>query len=148
MIHADLSESIIGATMTVLNALKPGLDEKIYERALKIELEKRGHVVESQREFPVHYDGQKVGTLIPDLIVDGLILVDTKVVSAFSETHVARMIGYLAITELRLGLVINFKYNTLGWKRVVRGERHLLPSHPPGESVSESGLDPCVPCDP
>ncbi len=119
MIHEELSNSIIGAAMTVLNTLKPGLDEKIYERALKIELERRGHRVESQREFPVYYLGEKVGSLIPDLIVDGLVLIDTKVASAFHDTHIAKMIGYLAITGLRLGLLINFKYSTLHWKRVV-----------------------------
>ena len=43
LVHKDLSESIIGAAMTVLNKLKPGLDEKLYERALAIELRKRGH---------------------------------------------------------------------------------------------------------
>jgi GxxExxY protein len=120
MILAELSESIIGAAMTVLNTLKPGLDEKIYERAMKIELGKRGHRVEAQREFPVYYEGEKVGTLIPDLIVDGLVVVDTKVVSSFHDAHVAQMIGYLAITELRLGLLLNFKYGTFKWKRVVR----------------------------
>jgi GxxExxY protein len=61
-----------------------------------------------------------VGTLQPDLIVDGLIIVDTKVVSAFNDAHLAQMIGYLSITDLRLGLLINFKSNTLLWKRVVR----------------------------
>jgi GxxExxY protein len=120
VIHAELSESIIGAAMVVLNTLKPGLDERIYERALKIELGKRGHRVEVQREFPVYYQGEKVGTLIPDLIIDGLVLVDTKVASAFHENHVAQMIGYLTITELRLGLLLNFKSSTLGWKRIVR----------------------------
>ena len=120
MLFEELSQSIIGAAMKVLNTLKPGLHEKIYERALKIELEKRGHRIESQQEFPVYYDGEEVGMLQPDLIVDGLIVVDTKVVRAFNEAHVSQMIGYLAITDLRLGLLINFKSNTLLWKRVVR----------------------------
>ncbi len=120
MIHGELSHSIVGAAMTVLNTLKPGLDEKIYERALKIELLKRGHRVESQRRFPVFYDGQDVGTLIPDLIVDGLVIVDTKVVRAFNDSHVAQMIGYLAITELRLGLLLNFRFARLISQRVVR----------------------------
>jgi GxxExxY protein len=86
MIHAELSKSIIGAAMTVLNTLKPGLDEKLYERALVIELKKRGHGIQPQREYPVHYEGQEIGRLIPDLIVDDLVIVDTKVVSAFNET--------------------------------------------------------------
>jgi len=52
MVHEELSGKIIGAAMSVLNALKPGLDEKLYESALVIELRKRGHKVEQQRPFP------------------------------------------------------------------------------------------------
>jgi GxxExxY protein len=61
-----------------------------------------------------------VGLLIPDLIVGGQIIVDTKVVTVFNESHVAQMIGYLAITGLDLGLLINFKNAKLEWKRVIR----------------------------
>ena len=120
LIHQELSESIIGAAMKVLNSLRPGLDEKLYENALVIELRKRGHRVEQQRQFPVHYDGQLIGTLIPDLIVDELVIVDPKVVTAFNDTHLAQMLGYLNITQLNLALLINFKHAKLDWKRVVR----------------------------
>ena len=120
MIHEDLSGKIIGAAMAVLNELGPGLDEKIYERALVIELRKRGHLVEQQRAFPVHYSGELVGTLVPDTIVDGLVIADPKVVEAFSDSHIRQMIGYLAITKLTLALLLNFKHARLEWKRVVR----------------------------
>ena len=120
LIHKELSEAIIGAAMTVLNALRPGLDEKLYENALVIELQKRGHKVEQQRQFPVHYDGQLIGTLIPDLIVDDLVIADPKVVTAFNDTHMAQMLGYLNITGLKLSLLLNFKNTKLEWKRVVR----------------------------
>jgi GxxExxY protein len=52
MLHEDITKDIIGAAMAVLNELKPGLDEKLYENALVIELAARGHTVEQQREFP------------------------------------------------------------------------------------------------
>jgi GxxExxY protein len=120
LIHKELSESIIGAAMTVLNALKPGLDEKLYERALVIELRKRGHKVDPQKPYDVHYDGQLIGTLVPDLIVDDLVIADPKVVVAFNDSHLAQMIGYLTITNLRLALLLNFKTCKLEWKRVVR----------------------------
>lgn len=120
LLHKELSESIIGAAMMVLNTLKPGLDEKLYEKGLAIELQKRGHRVEQQRQFPVRYEGQLIGTLTPDLIVDSLVIVDTKVVTAFHETHMAQMLGYLSITGLRLALLLNFKNAKLEWKRVVR----------------------------
>ncbi|HEV3339358.1 MAG TPA: GxxExxY protein [Pirellulales bacterium] len=120
LLHAEQSEAIIGAAMTVLNALKPGLDEKLYERALVIELLKRGHRVDQQRKFPVHYEGHFIGTLVPDLIVDGAVVVDPKVVTAFNDNHTAQMLGYLTITDLRLALLLNFKNARLEWKRVVR----------------------------
>lgn len=120
LIHKELSESIIGAAMVVLNSLKPGLDEKLYERALAIELQKRGHRVAVQPQFPVFYDEQHIGTLVPDLIVDDCVVVDTKVVVAFNDTHMAQMIGYLNITGLRLANLLNFKNARLDWKRVVR----------------------------
>jgi GxxExxY protein len=119
MIHSDLSEKVIGAAMRELNELKPGLDEKIYENDLVVELQELGIPIEQQRRFDVRYKGQHVGLLIPDLIVGGQIIVDTKVVSVFNESHVAQMIGYLAITGLELGLLINFKNSKLEWKRVV-----------------------------
>jgi GxxExxY protein len=105
--------------MDVLNWLKPGLDEKLYERALVIELTKRGHRVDAQRQFPVFYNGQHIGTLVPDLIVDESVIVDTKVVTAFTETHIAQMLGYLNISGLKLALLLNFKNARLDWKRVV-----------------------------
>ena len=120
IIHRDLSEAIIGAGMTVLNTLKPGLNEKAYENALVIELRKRGRRVDQQRRFDVRYEGIVVDTLIPDLIVDDLVIVDPKVTETFTDTHVARMMGYLTITELRLALLINFKFADLRWKRIVR----------------------------
>jgi GxxExxY protein len=120
LIHADLSESIIGAAMTVLNTLKPGLDEKLYENALKIELRERGHKIEQQKPYQVHYRGHWIGKLVPDLIVDELVVVDPKVVVEFGDSHMAQMIGYLSITELKLALLLNFKYAKLKWKRVVR----------------------------
>ena len=120
LIHRELSEAIIGAAMMVLNTLRPGLDEKLYENALMIELKKQGFRVEQQRQFPVHYEGQLIGTLIPDLIVNDLVIADPKVVSAFSDTHIAQMIGYLNITGLQLALLLNFKNSNLEWKLVIR----------------------------
>jgi len=120
LFHEELSHSIIGAAMAVLNELKPGLDEKLYERALALELIARGHKVECQQQFPVYYRGELIGILVPDMIVDEKVIVDPKVVSAFNDTHFAQMIGYLNITGLQLAILNNFKFAQLQWKRVVK----------------------------
>jgi GxxExxY protein len=85
MLHEELTREIIGAAMAVLNALKPGLDEKLCENALVIELRSRGHTVEQQREFPVHYRDEFIGSLIPDLIVDGKVIADPKITADFAD---------------------------------------------------------------
>lgn len=120
LVNESVSQSIIGAAMRVLNTLRPVLDEKLYERALVIELKKRGHDVEQQQKYSVHYDGVQIGTLIPDLIVDGKVIADPKVVTSFNEAHVSQMIGYLNITGLPLAMLLNFKNAKLEWKRIVR----------------------------
>ena len=120
MIHAALSEAVIGASMKVLNTLKPGLNEKAYENALVIELRKTGHRVEQQKRFDIFYEGHVVDTLVPDMIIDDVVIADPKVAEDFTPTHLAQMVGYLAITQLRLALLLNFKHAELKWRRVVR----------------------------
>ena len=127
MIHEQLSGAIIGIAMEVLNELNPGLDEVLYERAMVIELRRRGHEALVQKSFPVFYRSELIGKLIPDLIVDSLVIVDPKVVTAFTETHVAQMIGYLNITRFELALLLNFKNVRLDWKRVVRQQQSHVP---------------------
>ena len=122
IIHEELSRIIIGIAMGVLNELRPGLDEKLYERAMVIELRRRGHTVSIQSSFPVFYRAELIGNLVPDLIVEDAIIVDPKVVSCFTETHVAQMIGYLNVTRLQLARLLNFKNARLDWKRVLRKE--------------------------
>ena len=119
MLHEEITKDILGAAMAVLNELRPGLDEKLYENALVLELRARGHTVEQQKEYPVFYRGQFIGKLIPDLIVDGKVIADPKVVTAFNESHIAQMLGYLNITDLEVALLLNFKNSKLDWKRVV-----------------------------
>lgn len=116
--HGDLTREIIGAAMEVLNELRPGQDERIYERSLEVELGLRGISVTRQKQFPVTYKGVPVGTFIPDIIAGELVFVDPKVVTQFEERHVAQMLGYLAITGLEVALLLNFKHAKLEWKRV------------------------------
>src|SRR5882724_7746906 len=120
LIHAEISEVIIGAAMKVLNTLKPGLNEKAYENALVIEMRRRGRPVDQQKRFDVLYEGQVVDIMIPDLIIGGSVIVDPKVTEEFNRTHIAQMLGYLAITGLGLALLLNFKHSDLRWKRVAR----------------------------
>jgi GxxExxY protein len=116
--HSDLTSEIIASAQAVQEDSRPGLDEVLYERALCIEFAERNINFVQQKVYEVKYKSRYIGDLIPDLIVDGRVIVDLKVVEAFSDTHVAQMLGYLNITCLEIGLLINFKHAKLQIKRV------------------------------
>lgn len=117
---ADLENSVVGAARTVLHTLKPGLAEAAYQRALALELHKRGFRVEQQKLFEVRYDDQLVDLLMVELIVDGQTVVHCHVAEEFTPTIVARLCGALAITGFSEGLLLNFRRKDLDWKHVDR----------------------------
>ena len=107
--------------MAIHAALGNGLDEKLYERALCIELAEMGIDFSQQQEFPVHYRSRFIGSLIPDLIVAGRVVVEIKVADDFSDAHASQIISYLRITKLQVGLLLNFKPASLKFKRMALG---------------------------
>ena len=118
--HQDLTRRIIAAAITVHQVLRPGLDEKFYERALCIEFAEMQIDFDQQREYPVEYKNRFLGNLIPDLVVENSVIVDAKYVDAFGPAHEAQMLGYLSITGLDIALLLNFKTWPLGKKRIIR----------------------------
>ena len=117
---AELDNSIVAAARKVLATLKPGLSETTYEKALVIELRKRGFRVEPQKLFDVYYDKQLVDLLVVSLIVDGQTVVYCRIVEDFTPTLVAQVCGALAITQLGEGLILNFRKTDLEWKHIDR----------------------------
>lgn len=105
--------------MEVLNVLGHGLLEKPYENALAVELRLRGIPFEQQPQFDVMYKNVPVGLFVPDLIVQGRIIVDTKTIDRIGDHERGQMLNYLTLTGLRVGLTINFKRAKLEWKRSV-----------------------------
>lgn len=116
--HADLTQKIIGAAMAVHRSLGPGLDEKIYENALCLEFVAQSLDFSQQQQFPVFYRGKFVGKLITDLIVEGKVIIETKVASAITDAHIAQTLSYLSISGLEVGLILNFRAASLSFKRV------------------------------
>ncbi len=113
---------IVGCAMEVLNELGHGLREKTYERALCVEFRLQKINYSQQAVFQVFYKGEKVDDYIPDLIVEDRVVVDTKTIDSIGDVEIGKMLNYLRITGLKVGLLINFKYSKLQWKRVVLSE--------------------------
>ena len=107
-IHSELTSEIIDCFYTVYNKLGFGFLEKIYERALKIELENKGLKVELQKPIKVYYNEIIIGDYYADLIVNDLVIVELKAVETLAETHGLQLINYLKATDLEVGLLLNF----------------------------------------
>ena len=105
--------------MEVLNSVGHGFHEKIYENGLMVEFKLQSVPVSQQPEFPVIYKSVELGAYIPDLICFEQVIVDTKTIDRITDHEVGKMLNYLKITGLQVGLLINFKHAKLEWKRVV-----------------------------
>ena len=117
-----ITEEIIGAAIAVHRALGPGLLESAYEACLAYELAERGMAVERQKGLPVSYRGVTVdcGYRI-DLLVEGLVVVELKVVKRLEAIHEAQLLSYLKLSGCRVGLLTNFNVRMLkeGIRRMV-----------------------------
>jgi len=118
-----LSEAFIGACVEVHRALGPGLLESAYEQCLAHELSLRRIAFERQRPVPVAYKGIELeyGYRL-DFVVAGVLILEIKAVEKLSPVHEAQLLTYLKLSDLRIGLLINFHAETLrqGLRRLTR----------------------------
>jgi GxxExxY protein len=129
----EISERIIGAAIEVHKYYGPGLVEQIYEEALGHEFSLRGVRFERQKQVPIYYKGVKLGLpLRLDLIVEQKVIVDLKAKEEVNSFDRAKLLSYLRLSNLQLGLIINFHELVLkdGISRVVNGLK--LPPLEPG----------------
>lgn len=104
-----ISEKAIGAAIEVHRYLGPGLLESIYEECLATEFGLQGIKFRRQVEVFSHYKGQRLQTAFKvDFVVDESLLVELKAVECLHEVHTAQLLTYLRLTQIRLGLLINF----------------------------------------
>jgi GxxExxY protein len=106
--HQELTKSIIGIYYDVYNELGYGFLEKVYHRAMIIELNKNGYEVEHEKKIEVFYKNEVVGIYIPDLIINKAVILELKCVEYLIEAHENQLINYLEATECEVGLVLNF----------------------------------------
>ena len=119
-----LSNAIIGAAIEVHRELGPGLLESVYEECLYRELAQRGVPVRRQVPVPVIYKGVTLdSTLRLDMLVEDLVVVEVKAVDHLDRVHEAQLLSYLKLSNLWLGMLINFNVPVLkgGIKRMVNG---------------------------
>ena len=114
-----ITEQIIGAAFEVHNVLGYGFLEKVYQRAMQVELQKRGIKIELEPKLRVKFKGVIVGDYAADLLVEDKIVVELKADSEYQSAHEAQLLNELRGMEMHLGYLINFGRERVEYKRMV-----------------------------
>lgn len=128
----EISHQIIGRAIEVHKIMGPGLLESIYQKCLRMELEQLGFSIQTECDIPIVYKGNRIADekLRIDMIVEHAILLELKSVEEVKPVHAKQLLTYLRLTQMPLGLLINF--NTV---RLVDGIQRIVNDFPEGESA-------------
>ncbi len=119
LLYKDLTYQIRGACFKIYKEFGGAFKEKIIDKALSKELKNRGLIIDEQKKINIYYLGEKVGTYIPDKIVNEKIILEIKSKPFITETDKEQFWKYLKGSDYKLGLLINFSPNGLDIKRIV-----------------------------
>ena len=117
--HRTITEAIIGAGFEVHQELGYGFLERVYQRALQVELIRRGVTAEIERRIQVQYKGVVVGDYDADLVVADCVAVELKVNPQYDKRDEPQLLDELKATGLKVGLLINFGRNKVEYERLV-----------------------------
>jgi GxxExxY protein len=106
--HGQVTHLILGGFYDVFNVLGSGFVEGVYVAALVIVLRAKGLTVEEKPSLPVYFNDRILGRFTPDLLVNGVVIVEVKAVRAIDGAHRAQVINYLKATNIEVGLLLNF----------------------------------------
>jgi GxxExxY protein len=143
MLHAELTEQIIGAFYRVYHALGWGFLEKVYHGAMLHELRKQGLRVETKKKFDVLYDGVVVGEYFADIVVEVVVIVELKAVEQLAPQHEAQVLNYLRASAVEVGLLFNFGPKAQFRRKVFDTARscHAIPTHGPPDNDADPADD-------
>jgi GxxExxY protein len=105
LLHEQTTSKIIGAAFEVHDQLGYGFLERVYQRALQVELLRRGATAELEKRIQVHYKGAVVGDYDIDVLVDSCVAVEVKVAPQYDKRDEAQLLNELKATGLKVGLL-------------------------------------------
>jgi GxxExxY protein len=108
LLHSELTDRILRCVVAVHKVLGPGLPEYSYQTSLALEMTANGLAYVQEQPFVVRYRGVVVGWHRPDFIVEQLVVLELKSVARTDPVFAKQVLTYLKVTDLRVGLLINF----------------------------------------
>ena len=117
---SELTGKIIGCAMEVHRILGNGFQERIYQRAMAIEMALQGLAFSQEHVMDIYYKGHLIGTRRVDFFVEEQVMVELKAVKNLEDVHLAQAINYLEAYGVKIGLLINFGDFSLRFHRVMK----------------------------
>lgn len=117
--HKEITEAVIGAAFVVHDVLGYGFLEKVYQRAMQVELASRGLKSDIEVAIRVNDKGVEVGLYRADLWVEDRVIVEIKVARSYNADDEPQLLNELKATGVKVGLLINFGRNKVEFKRLV-----------------------------
>jgi GxxExxY protein len=120
LLYREESYLIIGKCMEIHNALGHGFAEVVYKDALQLICMEDKIFYEREKQYKVSFRGKILPhDFFADFVLMNKILFEAKCVKALNDDHVAQVLNYLKVTNLKLGLLVNFGKGRLETKRIV-----------------------------
>jgi len=125
MTENEISKVVLNCAFKVHSQLGPGLLESAYQECLYYEINKSGLFVQKEVSLPLTYEEVQleIGYRI-DLLVEKKFIVEIKSVESLTDVHLAQVLTYLKLSEIKLGFLLNFNVARLksGIKRIINGQ--------------------------
>lgn len=117
--YSQLTDRIINLAISVHKTLGPGFVEKIYQRALYLELKNSKLRFVREKRLTIYYKKVNLGYETVDFEIEGKVLIEIKAVSEINDIHRAQLLSYLKSSGCEVGLILNFARLTLEIKRII-----------------------------
>ncbi len=120
----QIANTVVDVAFHLHSALGPGLLESVYQELMVYKLRERGLFIETEVDLPLIFEGKKFSSLYRiDVLVEKKVIIELKSVENLLPVHKKQLLTYLRLTDLRLGILINFGSVLIkdGIKRIVNG---------------------------
>ena len=119
LLHADITQKVIGAAFEVYSALGYGFLESVYKKAMQVELQMSGLRTEIESPIKVSYRDAIVGDFRADLLVSEAVVVELKTAKEYCTDDEPQLLNELKATGIKVGLLIDFGRTKVEFKRMV-----------------------------
>ncbi|MBU2219875.1 GxxExxY protein [Patescibacteria group bacterium] len=119
LIHPELSYVLMGILFEIHNKLGTKYQEKHYQKAVEIKLKELKIPYQREAKVNIEFDGEELGEFFIDFIIDGKIILELKRIWKITADDIKQVLRYLKATNLKLGIIVNFRHNRLESRRIL-----------------------------